>query len=1244
MTQIKKTEKELAKAYFQILTLIIAIFSFAYIINSTTQVEAQISGDDFTGETGIEEGDINIVNVSFQSTLNSITLSCCAKMSNGAICQEGIAQGNEGQCETGWIPTKCNEVSECQIGCCTDTKSGVCSPQAPRAACETNGGSFSEGSMCTISQCQKNCCMVGNNAYYVTEKECEKLSKERGFEKKYVSVESENACILLTGMQKKGACTYDQGDERLCKFSNKEECTKINGAFSENFLCSNPTLGTTCKKQTKTSCAEGLDEVYWIDSCGNKENIYEGNTEGQKTSSWNNGIVKAKQESCNPQTSGCGNCDRFSGSKCAINTQTKEPFCKSLNCANAPDTVGASNRKNGESWCVYESKTGQGRDIPGSLQYLYSCQNGEVISESCGDFRNGLCIEEEITGNNGKFTNAACRANMAVECLSYNGIKTPEKKVQKCTNNPDCRMERFDFGRKYAFGVCLSNYPKGFDMTTDKGREQAKGVCKQANFECVKIMEKKISGWKCAAGCDCDTQMFTDRMTDWCTSLGDCGPSINVEGKFTENYKVVEGKTKISTKEEEKLRSYDKLSADQKINPDGYSIQLLKDYYGLNGPAAFGGTDGGGMGGVTKVMTGVGAVGMIAGIAIELGVGAPIIGEASITTTALGTTLGGIGGAAAGAAIGAVVGMLLAKALGIGGQGAMIMTVAWAVAGAVVGLTFTAAGSILGAGCTAGPIGCLVAIIVIIVVIIITLLLKLFGIGDIEETHVIYTCQPWQAPGGGTDCNKCNQDPLKQCTPYKCSTLGKTCEFINEGTTRAACVDMAPNDKTAPTITPWDEGFGVGYKYTIEDNNKIKLKTLSNECVPESTLVTIGLKTDEYAQCFYTMNPQTNLKDMEGTFLEDTDYTMNHTMGIYLPSAESLLGEVEGLNNTGTNLTLLEQQINEKYHDINYYVRCQDKSDNYNLDQFIVNTCVKPTQDTTPPAIIKTSPMSENFVSYNQTEMNLKVYTNEPANCKWSSIPNKEYTSMENEFYCKTKLREVGVFGWQCSTTLTGIGSNNTNFYIKCQDKPWLAGTIKESNRTASTQDYQYLVKSTKTILKIDQITPINGTIIMGGIEPFDQIVRLQTSGGVENGKAECKYTFTENTDYTQMRNTFSNTHSQRFDLLSAGKHTIYLQCTDIAGNQVEGQTTFTTQVDTIAPIVTRAFNTAGNLNIITNEESECGYTTTSCGFDFNNSTKMSGTAKSHTSQTTKETTYYIRCKDKYSNPQTGCSIIVKAY
>ena len=66
--------------------------------------------------------------------------------------------------------------------------------------------------------------------------------------------------------------------------------------------------------------------------------------------------------------------------------------------------------------------------------------------------------------------------------------------------------------------------------------EEARGICAQANAECVVTFKKGLfGGEECDKNCNCLSEGWTLERADVCTNLGDCGPNVNWIGE--EGYK-----------------------------------------------------------------------------------------------------------------------------------------------------------------------------------------------------------------------------------------------------------------------------------------------------------------------------------------------------------------------------------------------------------------------------------------------------------------------------------------------------------------------------------------------------------------------------------------------------------------------------------------------------------------------------------------------------------------------------------
>jgi len=383
-------------------------------------------------------------------------INTCAELVDGSRCQQMPASSCNALCKSGCVEGKREEVPECKLGTCIDEEEGICSPRTPVVVCNEGDGTFDERELENIPECRKKCCLIGSEARFVTEKQCDVLAKVYETETKFdASITSEPACIFLSVGDAEGACVFESvnsSEKSDCKRTTLKECNSMNGNFHERMLCSNSDLKTKCEKQQSVGCIQGVEEVYWMDSCGNKENIFD----SEKSKSWNEGLILDKNDSCKIGTSSdwlahqqsCGNCNRFTGSLCGNITDEKklsgnpegDAICKDLAC-----DVNGTRRENGETWCVYQNAIGTSLDVPliGALGYFtnfhlnglhsmsapggrhfrQSCVEGEVVTEPCADYRNEVCTESRLnkTEDSSKyFSVASCRPNMWAECLNYN--------------------------------------------------------------------------------------------------------------------------------------------------------------------------------------------------------------------------------------------------------------------------------------------------------------------------------------------------------------------------------------------------------------------------------------------------------------------------------------------------------------------------------------------------------------------------------------------------------------------------------------------------------------------------------------------------------------------------------------------------------------------------------------------------------------------------------------------------------
>jgi len=480
---------------------------------------------------------------------------CCEKTTSNAWCQNAPKTSCDSKFRS--TPTSCDATSFCKGGCCYDSNEGLCMENTPQIVCNNKNGTWSDSEDCSIPQCELGCCVLDNQAAFVTLTRCKKLSGFFGLETDFrTGVANEVECIGLTQASDRGACVYEEEFTKTCKFTTREECKGVSSTgnmtapeFYKDYLCSAEELGTNCGPTSQTTCIPGRDEVYFKDSCGNPANVYDASKLNDK-SYWQKIIGKA--QSCgtgksNANSKTCGNCDYSLGSMCKASTTINRAaygnnICKDLNCYGASD---GKDHRHGESWCSYDGNTGKGVDAVGSRQVRHICVAGEELVEPCADFRQEVCLESKTDTGNGIFTESACRVNRWQDCT-----RQTEKKDCENTDKRDCfwiagvnfvQTTEANTGQTQGVaglitgesGACVPNVPPG-EKFWDEGATQ--GECSIASSQCVVTYKQGLLGGKeCISNCQCLDPSWAEKMNQVCSAVGDCGADVNWIGNFTQD-------------------------------------------------------------------------------------------------------------------------------------------------------------------------------------------------------------------------------------------------------------------------------------------------------------------------------------------------------------------------------------------------------------------------------------------------------------------------------------------------------------------------------------------------------------------------------------------------------------------------------------------------------------------------------------------------------------------------------------
>ena len=468
-------------------------------------------------------------------TTSAVT-SCCEKTIGGAWCQNEPVE----QCNTAFrnVPTSCDATSYCKMGTCYNQKEGTCMENTPQKTCEDNGGLWAEEDSDEVPQCSLACCLIGDQAAFVTQTRCKRLSNLYGLEINFRSdITDEFTCIQSAISDEEGACVFEQDFEKTCQKMTRRECNELSAAggngtvtFHADFLCSAEQLGTDCSRTEKTTCVEGRDEVFFVDSCGNVANIYDSSMVDD-IEYWSK--MKDKSEVCgfgssNSDSSVCGSCDYFLGSTCkeykrgqdAVRPTNGDNICRDLSCKWEGDTY-----EHGETWCA--NSEGIEENLPGSKAFRAVCYNNEVSIEPCADFRQEACVESEVGG----FSAAGCVVNKWQDCSLQ-----VEKKDCENIDRRDCKWidgielsNGGDYGQLNSDGACVPSVSPGLNFWD--GAEDAQQICNIASTKCTITYETSLTGGKeCIENCECLSDEWRAELTNACVALGDCGSDTNFIG------------------------------------------------------------------------------------------------------------------------------------------------------------------------------------------------------------------------------------------------------------------------------------------------------------------------------------------------------------------------------------------------------------------------------------------------------------------------------------------------------------------------------------------------------------------------------------------------------------------------------------------------------------------------------------------------------------------------------------------
>ncbi len=362
-----------------------AIFTIALVLSLTINTSIMFSG---TNENESVVSDIQTVQAAEQT-------GCCIETKSGRTC---VNDTTASECLPNKFRTYAGNIKDCSIVAPEDCSPQTCIPKElsepclrskTAAECIALDGTPVPDEMDSIPACTKGCCIInkGEVADVMQNRTCQYKLNLTGYDETKMQflpdVISQTECKELGAPTDIVCCVLGGGS---CKYGFREECTTLNGRavpLQGGQYCRD-VRDCAITKHSKKDCGKrtGTEfDIYWYDSQGNQEELFEG---------------------CNYQ-------EAF----CRINQMTRQPECVTTTCslpsnithqkmtASPPKVTDARlftyTLLSGTSQC-YNFYTHYGDDSmygksTGLQNEILHCALGKVEIQGLGADRNWLCQE-----------------------------------------------------------------------------------------------------------------------------------------------------------------------------------------------------------------------------------------------------------------------------------------------------------------------------------------------------------------------------------------------------------------------------------------------------------------------------------------------------------------------------------------------------------------------------------------------------------------------------------------------------------------------------------------------------------------------------------------------------------------------------------------------------------------------------------------------------------------------------------
>src|SRR3989344_3291562 len=256
-------------ALFEMFLLVVATFSFAYIVHESSTILTDSMNFEDENKIYLYEiikffgNEVDLIpSVSAQTDGSNLisgnalippsnniqlngqpAMNCCPLTNSGAICQDILNTEVSRICDPSATisPTSCENDARCKVGCCIDDTYGTCSPMSTLGECNGNNVRFVADNLgdesCIDLQipdnaCVKGCCILGDEAIFTTRQACYYTAGGRYSGDPFkADIKTEYECLAQSESEEKAACVFSVEDEEgnRCRFISQRQCVLDGG-------------------------------------------------------------------------------------------------------------------------------------------------------------------------------------------------------------------------------------------------------------------------------------------------------------------------------------------------------------------------------------------------------------------------------------------------------------------------------------------------------------------------------------------------------------------------------------------------------------------------------------------------------------------------------------------------------------------------------------------------------------------------------------------------------------------------------------------------------------------------------------------------------------------------------------------------------------------------------------------------------------------------------------------------------